>query len=160
MGKISGIAKGGRERGRDGLISNQDSAGSERCSWAFAMKINQARVGPPGVFPSLFPFSHSLFFSLYLPLPFSFLPISLYLSVALMKRANEQRRIIIRLTELWLIDTYRSFTIMGQLKISALVACLRRADECIHTLTLRSSRAAARCRICENSESGRICDAK
>jgi len=46
---------GGKRRRRDELISNQDSAGSERCSWAFAMKINQARVGPPGVF-----LSHSL----------------------------------------------------------------------------------------------------
>jgi len=44
-----------REERRDELISNQDSAGSERCSWAFTMKINQARVGPPGVF-----LSHSL----------------------------------------------------------------------------------------------------
>jgi len=42
-----------REEKRGKLISNQDSAGSERCSWAFAMKINQPRDGPPGVFLSL-----------------------------------------------------------------------------------------------------------
>lgn len=33
-----------RKEGRGELIPNEDSAGSERCSWAFAMKINQARV--------------------------------------------------------------------------------------------------------------------
>lgn len=128
---------GGGGGGTSGLISNQDSAGSERCSWAFAMKINQAGVGPPAVFPDGSP---SLLFSLTLPL-----------SLFHINKTRASSRIIIRLTELWLIDTYRSFTIMGQLKISALVGCLRRANRRLHSRLAYVVCATPRCRICENS---------
>lgn len=60
------FGKGNGADGGAGLISNQDSAGSERCSWAFAMKINQARVGPPGVFPFLLSSSLSRSVSVFL----------------------------------------------------------------------------------------------